>query len=196
MLSMLKPFTPLFISMWLVRAAVPVASDIVYSPVQGAWVDHAFSELLTKRYGYPIDVKNVSMIKWSDVSFGDIRVMDKKGETLITAAGGRMALRKMSPKKDMLFATEISFNGVEFHHAYYKDQKNFKPWSNWVKKPIKVRQLTVGVVQTDHFTGLSVKECRSDDVKISGYIVAQNDRIVQDKLVVSASMLKMLRKFF
>lgn len=196
MLGLLKPFTPLFVSLWLVRVAAPGAADLVYTPIRGQWVDRAVSESLSKKYGHPVVVQNAMLIKWSALYADDVRIFSPTGELLISAGPSRLSLRKMSLKKDMLFSTEIVLQAVEFHRAYYKDQSQFKPWSEWIKKPIRAKRLKLGVVQTDHFTGLSVMDCESDDVKISGYIVAQEGRIVHDRLSVQASTLKMLRKFF
>ena len=181
-----------FMGLWLITA-FPLWTNVLASSLRGAWVDQAFSTVLTEKYGSPVQVRDVYFERWYLVHFGAIRIDSNSGTELISASGGTLYLSSLSFFKDGINETYLQLNDIAFTKEYYKDSAAAGAWGHLMRRPIHVDQLCLRVVQDRSGMQVTVTDCRSEEVKIDGSIKLDQAGVRKNDLQISISTWAALR---
>ena len=190
--SLLTRLFGVFLVLWLV-AAFPIWTNPLAASLRGGWVDEAFSQVLTEKYGSPIRVQNVYFEQWRLIRFGTIRIDSRDGIEMVNASGGLLYLRSFSFLKDSCAETYIQLHDIAFTREYYKNSAAAGAWGHLMHKPIHVDLLRLRVVQDRSGMQVYVTDCRSEEVKIDGSIRLDKAGVRKDNLQVSISTWAALR---
>ena len=170
--------------------------DPLASSLHGPWLDQAFSEVLTERYGKAVTAQNVRLVCWSDIRFSRLEVSSPEGRLLLRASHGSIRLENPRFWETKMFETRIQLHRVVFFREYYKNSAHFKPWGRLLHKPIHLRELVLKVVQSEKTTWLKIVKSDSNDVRVDGGLFVNPEGRVHDGLHVSFSPWMMLRAIF
>jgi hypothetical protein len=192
--SVEKGLATLFLSALL--ACTPFFINNAVAALHGNWVDEAFSEALSEKYGHWVIVKDVRFSKWSDVSFGSLDVRSKTGKTLIRSAQGSLKLKDFDPLRKTAIETELELHNVIFFHEYYKNSPAFKPWKRLLKKPFEVEKLLLRIVQSEEKTLVRILKSHSNKVILDGEMQVDASGHLHDALHVSFSPWMMFNALF
>jgi len=160
--------------------------------LHGDWVDQTVGQILSKKYGDTVIVKNVKIVHWHDIHFQAMKVYSKDNQLLASAVTGRIYLKKLSLKKSTNFETEIDLSGVLLSKRYIENSKGIKPWIYLMRKPVQVKDLQINIVQGNGITTVHILKCHSDNIVFSGGMVLNEKGILKDNVLVSFSPFKML----
>ncbi len=179
-------------ALWIVLG-FPVWGNQAISNLRGEWLDRSVSEVLSEKYAAHVQVQNVRFNGWSDIQMESIRVDSPQGQPLIRSSRGRLSLKNIALWKKMILETEIRLEGIEFMKDYYRPLPNFKTWGFLFKKPIKVDELRLRVVQSQTQTLVGVLDCESKDVRVNGGLMFDKFGGLKDLLSVSITPWLMAR---
>lgn len=183
----------LFVALWFF-AAFPLWINQLASSMRGPWVDQAVSQILTDKYGSPVQVQGVYFDRWHRMHFGPIRILSKEGSEMIQASSGSLNLHSLSFLKTRSAETYIRLQNIQFTKEYYKNSTTAGFWGYLMRKPIHVDLLGLRVVENDR-SGMQVyvTDCRSKNVKIDGSIEYDRSGTCKNNLQVSVGTWTALR---
>lgn len=163
-------------------------------PLQGAWLDHALSDSLSRKYDLRIGVKHTKITRLFNIQFESLKVDSKQGSPLIRAASGTLRLKKFGWTGGPRLELKMSLNNADFFRDYYKNSKAFEnPLSGFVRKPLSVKSLDLLLVQRTAGLELRILDSVSPDVRLSGGLVVERTGQVHDRIAASFSTGMLLR---
>lgn len=160
---------------------------LVWTPdwISGNWADQAFSEVMSQKAGAPVRIEGVRFLSWGHVRFGHTEIRNAEGRLLVSAASGKIILRRLSIRKDGFFETEIYIRGAEFTREFYRNAHRGKFWTRFMRRPLKIESLKAQILQNDANTSVRILECRSADVGLGGEMIIESSGAIKDCLRTS-----------
>lgn len=184
-----------FLAIWIVLS-IPNWTQTALQSLKGEWVDVAFSDVLSERYGCQVTVKNVHFDNWSLIRFESLRVCSFEGKPLIYGSAGSFQLWRAELWKMMIFETEVQLKNVRFTKEYYKDNPALKKWSSWMKRPIAMEKLDLRVIQCPNRTLLGIIRCESKDIALEGGLLIDSTGKIENKIRAYISPWTLVRSLF
>ena len=157
----------LLAGIWLI-AASPLWMNQLATSFRGDWADAALSDVLSHKYGSPVSVRNVHFERWCSLRFGALAVDSREGKPLVRASGGALRLNRLDLSPKGTSETEIRFENIFFTKDYYGSSQAVGNWKYLMRKPIHVQELCFLVKQSRSSTTVTVRDCRSEGVRIAG----------------------------
>ena len=163
-------------------------------PLQGKWLDRAFSDSLSRKYNQSVRVERVRIFRLFTIRFGSLKVDTPDGPPLIHATSGAIQLRKISLNGGPRVEFEMLLNQADFFREYYKNSPSFnQPLSFLMHKPLHVRSINLYFVEKGGWIELKILRAISSDLRLSGQLDMNDKGVIRDRIAASFSPLEMLR---
>lgn len=172
----------------LLIAGVLIAGSSYWWVIQGPWLDQATSLLVSKKCHVSVHIKNVRVLRWSNIRFDSLVVVSGRGEQWINTGRGEIEFDPLSFLSKPPPVVRVHLERVIVLRDFYKEGLaiSFIP-PKWLETSSVIDEVRLRVSKNELLTSIRILQVRSPSVGLRGGIQFEGKQIVKMNLFISAS---------